>query len=171
MDPSEPVLIEGSLTRSSLGVARQEIERCVSRGQSVTLVIKSDGGKMDASVEFASWLAEMKNQIRIMAKIYQASSGAALIALAARERRISQAGSFNLHIGALTIESSDIDESGKVAERLLRLLRSSSDKLFSLLKGSAPRFPIRKFTTLHAKGKLELTPAECIEYGICSEVF
>lgn len=152
-------------------MARQEVERCASRGQSVTLVIKSDGGKMDASLEFVSWLAEMKKRVKVMAKIYQASSGAALIALATHERRISQNGGFNLHIGAITVESNDIDQTGKVAERLRSLLRASSERLFGLLNESAPRFPIRKLTTLHARGQLELTPAECVEYGICAEIF
>lgn len=172
MHSLEPVLIEGELTKSKLSRIRQEIAGCAARGQSVMLVIKSHGGKLDATLEFLGWLIETKEQIKVSAKIYVASSAAAMIALAAHERRISSDGEFNLHIGAVTLDTNDIcKKSGAISERFQKLLRASHENLFRLVKESAPRLPVGKLCTLDATGVLEITPAECIEYGICSDIF
>lgn len=169
----EPILIDGHLDHTKLVRVSQEIMNANEQGKAIMLVISSDGGKMAACVNFAHWLEKEKKEhgIELFAKIYTASSGATLISLCADTRIMSTSGSFGLHIGSLTVESNDITKNGVLANRLTRLLKSSSDLIDRLLKERVPNFPIAMSSTLHAKGRLILTPEECLNYGICSELF
>ena len=170
-EQAEPVLLVGDLTRDCLERARCEIASSFSLGRAVILVVKSDGGAIDASVDFINWLVDekTKRRLEVSAKIYTASSAAAAIALATDSRRISQYGRFGLHVGSMLIESTDINRDGVIAERYAALLRKSKERLFNLLR--ATKISKDKIGTLDAKGRLVLTPVECLKYGICSEIF
>jgi ATP-dependent protease ClpP protease subunit len=169
----EPILIEGHLDREKLDHACHEIMAAHQRNRQIVLVISSDGGKMDACVDFVTWLEKEKKDFskKVSAKIYTASSGAALIALCADTRSISTNGLFGLHIGSLTVESSDISTKGLLAKRLTTLLQSSHDLTLRLLQEKVPHLPMDKLSTLHAKGQLLISPAECVAYGLCSKIF
>lgn len=169
----EPVLIEGHLERIKLDRVRHEIETASRQHKPVMLVISSDGGRMDACADFVKWLENEKKNFseQLSAKIYTASSGAALISLCADTRIISTDGLFGLHIGSLTVESTDVSAEGVLAKRLTALLRSSYDLTGRLLQEKVSNLPIGKLTTLHAKGHLIISPTECLAYGICSKIF
>ncbi len=171
-ESAEPILLTGTLTRRSLERAREEIERCSICGQPVVLVINSDGGTLDATLEFISWIANEKatHHLAISVKIYTASSAAAMIALAISDNRsIARDGEFRLHVGSITIDSADIGKNWVIANRFRRLLHTSRVTLFKLLSGT--KLPSEKLSTLDSRGRLDIKPVECVEYGICSATF
>lgn len=166
----EPVLLEGPLTRQKLERAQAEIQKALDSEESIVLVIQSDGGATDACLDFARWLASLKNDHFLTSKIYAASSGAALIALATNNRKLAQDGIVGLHVGSAQIESADISQDGKVAERLRVLLKESKDELLKLLKKNTV-LPPSQLATLDAKGTLILGAEDCKRYLICHSLF
>jgi ATP-dependent protease ClpP protease subunit len=171
-ESAEPVLLMGTLTRKLLARAREEISKCSISNRPVELVINSDGGDLGATLEFLSWIANEKvvRQLQISAKIYTASSAAALIALATDRRIISYDNELRLHVGWIKVDYSDIGKKdGVVSNRFRYLLHTSRVTLFKLLSGT--KLPSEKLSTLDSRGRLELKPAECVEYGICSAIF
>ena len=173
------VLIDGYLDRERLNRAKCEINDIITTvstleiKRELTLVISSDGGDMGPCIDFVNWLKKdaINNFSNVVAKIYTASSGAALIALTTTIRTISTYGVFGLHIGSIKVEASDVDANGVLDKRLAKLLKESRKKIFQLLDKAGISLSPEILSRLDAAGQFIFSPEECVETGICSKIF
>lgn len=168
---SATVLLCGALTQKTLDRAWKEIlsyqEPENGGKQSVTLVIKSEGGGYRA-FEFVERMRE--SGITFSAKIYHAGSGAALISMAASEREIVAGGELEIHLGSVTIEANEIDGTGQVAERLRNFLVEGREKTLTLMSKCGFKSTGPHMDTLFATNRLTLTDDQCLALGIVKRV-
>lgn len=165
------VLLRGPLTKSKLENAWREVvvyqEPAKGGPQSITLVIASEGGGHRA-FEFVRKMA--KSGIVFSTKIYQAKSGAALIAMAAKRREMERGGVFEIHMGSATIESNEINAEGKVSDRILSFLEDGREKTLSLMVQCGFQETGPHMDTLFAQNRLTLTAEECLRLGIVERI-
>ena len=165
------VLLCGPLTKSNLESAWQEIiayqEQTNGGPQSVTLVINSEGDGYRA-LEFVDRME--KSGITFSAKIYRANSGAALIAMAAKEREMVAGGELEIHLGSVTIEANEIDDTGQVTERLRIFLTAGREKTLALMAKCGFKDQGPHIDTLFATNWLLLTADECLALGIVKRI-
>ncbi|OHA20474.1 MAG: hypothetical protein A2836_02785 [Candidatus Taylorbacteria bacterium RIFCSPHIGHO2_01_FULL_45_63] len=169
------VLVHGFLTAKRLENIWREIKRYRDLDQiagspdtEIGLVIASEGGRAKKTIELIEKIK--RDNIYLTAKIYQAESAAALLALAATEREIVQHGVFSIHLGAVTIESCDLAGRGKIPRARLSELKTVRQTAFDLLKLSG--FPERGpfMDSLIARNRLALNPEECLELGLVQRI-
>ena len=166
------VLLSGYLKKSVLKKAVLEIQNCDPLAQ-IILVIDSGGGDTAPAFRFVEWMMKFKKerQLTVVAKVYNAGSAAAGIALAADEREMDRDGIFEIHIGSITIESNEIFEGNRIARRLVEPVRKWQDMLHERLAVVSPGIPAHLTTKLHATNRLRLSPDECLKYGIVQKLF
>lgn len=168
---SATVLLCGALTQKTLDRAWREILSYQEPGnggkQSVTLVIKSEGGGHRA-FEFIEKMGS--SGIVFSAKIYHAGSGAALIAMAVNEREIVADGEFEIHLGSVTIEANEIDGTGQVTERLRNFLATGREKTLTLMAQCGFKDNGPHMDTLFATNRLTLNADQCLKLGIVKHI-
>ena len=162
------VLLSGRLTRKRIdGVKREIAAYRKTHDSPIVLVIASDGGVVGATLEFIEWLEN--TQTRFTAKIYQAESAAALIAMAAEERQMVQKGILSVHLGSITVETSDVPD-GRICGKVLADAKKLRARTFALMKKSGFPEQGKIIDKLLAQNRLTLSAEECQELGIVSEV-
>lgn len=162
------VLLCGPITDELLDRAWSEIEYYTRSTPDIVLVINSQGGNGMKALEFIDKISSAG--INISAKIYQAASAAALIALSAKNREIVANGLFVIHLGSVEVESCDIDENGQVPKNY----KDAADKLKSetlmLAKRAGLPMPSHYLDKLLAHNRLTLTAEECLKLGLVERV-
>ncbi len=166
------IMLLGDLTKTSLENVWREVERyneLTKNTDEITLVLASGGGNAIKTLEFLARIE--KTRFRFSAKIYQAESAAALIALTAKKREIVRGGIFKISLGWVEIETCDIlDPEGQVPRRILLQAKQLRKKTFELLRSCG--FPENGtlMQQLITRNHLALTADECLKLGIVERI-
>lgn len=184
------ILIQGNITRASMSEAFDELCQCVAElaarplgiARELSLIINSNGGNAPETFAFKDLLIEAAtlHGITIRAKIYRAHSGASIIALAATHRTIVRHGTFGFHLGCQNLPLSQIfpvkvemmyekRNPSLDDEFVVGLLELKSLSL-SWISERVPNLAPAKLRELESTCYLNLTPVECLEYGIVHEI-
>jgi len=163
-----PIHIKGELTTSVLRKIGMEIEQRLGQSpEKITLEIDSQGGSAKGSQTIFERF--IKNEERIICRILEANSAAALLALLGNRRSISQGGSFGIHLGSISVESNELLEQGKASDRSVKRILAFRAFYLAVLK-QRTRLPEEAYAKLHASNRLVLNPDECLKYGIVQEI-
>lgn len=165
------VLLAGELTAGVLARAEREI-RNKPPGEPYCLVVKSPGGALGPSVNFAQFLMGEGGRDLTNVKIYEASSAAALIALAAvAPRSMPVVGEIAIHRGCFEhLEATAIDfETGQVSGALLEQLRQYESLQRRVLGKCGELEDL--MLQLNELGWVRLAAKECLDRGLVQELF
>ena len=180
------ILIRGEITRESMGEAYDELIDYIAAlsanpggvAKDLTLVISTYGGDAFESTAFRELLMEASalHGIFIRAKIYKAYSAGAEIALVAAYREIVRTGLFGLHLGRFAQPLSRIlptEAYNLTGEIDLQVDEDTVQEMIEFEKSSlawicqrVPSLPEEKLSKLKSTCYLELTPQECLDYGV-----
>lgn len=165
------VLLKGYLSREVLERAYSEISRIILMGgQTINLVVDSDGGDIRPAVEFVRKVKYRSLQLDV--KIYNAQSAAAFLVVALGNSRMEMLGTAELgfHRGSLQIEASDISPDGHIPEEMLKAFREYDEQLSCALKGAGVDDP-KLSAQLYGYGWLTLSANQCLQYGVVQKLF
>jgi ATP-dependent protease ClpP protease subunit len=164
------ILLDGELTSRRLRQFYEEFARLSRLGDAkepITIVIRSTGGNLQETLRVID--AIEKSTITVIAKVYQAESSAALIALSCSERIMAKDGTLVINIPATWVSIANIDHGGKVAPGVHKTLRQGTAKITTLLK-KFPALPARVEQTLYSAEELPLSAKECRTFGIANAI-
>ena len=175
----EVILVTGSLTNEKVLCLSKQSDRAITRLQNqetpaeLIFVIDSFGGIFSPALE--SLIAKIRTaKTSTVAKIYQAHSAAAMLALACARREITDNGNFGLHNGRMEISTADvkIDDSGQgvlsppVHENLQSMRRLNQE----LMEANHLKLTGPMSDCLSATGVLLLNAKDCVEVGIAERI-
>lgn len=169
---NEPILVRGQLSRKVLDAVRAEILDAVNQGKFPVLILASDGGNLQHTIDFIDWLDALRADkgVEIGAKIYNAGSACALIALTADKRTIVPTGELILHTGTISLEVSEIGNGGQVSTAVANEATRAKNRTFGLIKRfSKLAGSSTAMATLSASGSLTLNAKQCLELEICGK--
>jgi len=169
------VLICGALDEASLKRAEGELFGSVAAGaRELTLVIDSGGGLCAFGLEFIEALRLCEAEgVEISARIYDALSMAALIALAVHGPRVlASDGRLGFHRSRILVNAYDFDsDSGLLCERL----RDQTDKYANHLNKVLAQYGFaddtEMMTTLRETNWLTFGAPAALKYGMVREIF
>ncbi|MCX6715976.1 MAG: ATP-dependent Clp protease proteolytic subunit [Candidatus Taylorbacteria bacterium] len=164
---SPPIKLEGHLTTPVLQKFATELrKRLAEDTETVLIEINSSGGNaLQSKILFEEFIPY---ENRIVCRIFRAYSAAALLALLGHKRLIYHESSFGIHLGAITLESSELlsIEALEIAVKRILLFR----KFFIETLEKRTNLPNSVWTTLSARNKIVLDAKKCLEYGVVQEI-
>lgn len=168
------VLLSGDLGSQQFDEAWREVETYSRRGlgrrnnNAICLVISSEGGQVQAGLGFIKKMRE--SALKFEAKIYRASSLAALIALTTQKRTIVKGGELMIHLGILRVEANEIDSCGRVSAQIRDLLTALKTETLALLAEAGFPGNGKPMSDLIITGHLKLDAKKCKELGLVNDV-
>ena len=163
------IRVEGYLDKKNFQTIAQEFLVAQGQNQPVILVVNSEGG--DFTDDVLTFLDEIANYPhQIMAKIYEASSTAAMIALSVKYREIHHGGFIEIHDGRIRISARKIDAQGNISAEHLRLLRKTTEINDKLLAACSPGITSQMMSYYQGKGDVKITASICLASGLVHKI-
>lgn len=168
------ILVSGALTPERIDDIRREIERYWTLyypAVETHLVIDSPGGNSFKTLALLEHLEAVAETRELCAKIYRASSSAALIALCAPHREITKDGHLTIHLPVMDeMPMSKLDREGRVPKETLETTEKIRKKTFKLMRKAG--IPEEGAHIDHLLGNESVTfDAEtCLRFGVVERV-
>lgn len=160
--------IVGFLDKENLKTIEENLNYLTQKDEQIDLIIDSDGGLLKETIEIINKIENLKSQgFSFECHIIKAESAAVLFALVCDKRTLSQNAVFNLHIGGIFMEFSDIAE--ETNSRIVDYAKDLSKKHLDFVRKYIA-LTSKQFTRLYYSGNLRLKPEDLVESGFANMV-
>lgn len=167
------ILLRGEINPDLVARFSNDIESWLranaASSEPLTVLISSRGGSSDCHKKLIDRMEALGRPW--VAKIYIAASAAAEFALSAPVRHIVAHGTFMFHLGRINVELQSAAAGG------IPWPSTSPDdwaefqgRVLKLIERNAPGLPPEELQTLRSTSWLDLSPVECLQYGIVHEI-
>ncbi len=160
------VLVAGWLTEEKLNRITQEVHTAITNHRDICLCIDSPGGVFNAKT--IAIIEQLQAYEHTSAKIYSATSVAAMLALSTRHREIVSTGTVCIHDGEVRVKAGQVTSEGQIIcyKEGVALLHKTVQINQHLLKSCTPGLTNVHYSTYSATGTITLSAQECIATGL-----
>jgi ATP-dependent protease ClpP protease subunit len=176
-EPIQSVLLSGEINEPRMYRALGEladISAARSPSQQPVVVVDSDGGSVEKTYAFLEHLFDDAATRSVVeqsdVKIYNAQSGAAIIALSIGQRRFMSAGThLGFHLPLVTLRWDQVGDDGRMW-RAEPLVRSGAERTLTLMSRYGVDGPEQR-SQIMSTGWLRLSSDECKKRGLVEGLF
>jgi len=160
--------IVGFLDKENLETIEENLDYLTQKNKEIDIIIDSDGGILKETLKIIDKIEDLKLKgFSFDCHVIKAESAAVLFALVCNKRTISQNAVFNLHIGGIFMEFSDITE--KTNSKIVNYAKDLSKKHLDFVRKYIV-LSSKQFTRLYYSGNLSLKPEDLEELGFATVV-